>query len=156
MIQEGEEGQQDFLVQWGCPSWGLPVTEKHPETQMLGERARRTCLCCRCQQTEITRCSKADFMPIIFNVWELFSIFTKSVTYLPSKMEMDARTRTKSWSLSLSHVTSSFLSCIFHPHTLNIPQQCEKSLKQWCSYAWVILYFTKTNVNSVSSKSHEM
>jgi len=94
-------------------------------------------------------------MPIIFNVWELFSIFRKSVTNLQSKMEMDVCARKESWSLSLSHVTSSFLSHICCLHILNTVKQSEISLKKLCGSASVILNYTKPNVKSVSSKSHE-
>lgn len=133
-----------------------PLTEEPTETQGTGERGRRTRLCCRCRQTEISRCSQANFMPIIFNVWELFSIFTKSVTNLQSKMETDVCARRESRSLSLSHVTSSSLPRICRLHILNITQQSEMFLKRLCSSAWVLLYYTKPNVKSVSSKSHEM
>lgn len=149
------EEQKLPIPRWGCPSWGPSVRCRYRNTAD-GEQGRRTCLCCRCQQTEISRCSKANFMPINFNVWELFSIFTKSVTNLQRKMEMDVCARTESRSLSLSHVASSFLSHICRLDILNRTQQSEMSLKRLCSSAWVILYYTNPNVKSVSSKSHEM
>lgn len=95
-------------------------------------------------------------MPIIYNVLELFSIFAKSVTSLQSKMEINGCTRRKLVLLPLSgHLLLSL------PHLPSLYPEYNKTISNVFKNTYiyssvlVILFYTKPNVKSASSKSHK-